>query len=443
MAGLLHATKLAFSLVCLLLTSACESWLQSKLEKKLPGARIEVLGTSKALSADKRAANLRVILPEPKLNIGWPQAGGYPNHAMHHLAAPGPLSVQWSTSIGDGTDEDAQLLSEPIFWKNRVYTMDINAVVSSLDAITGKKIWQVKLSKNNGDEGILGGGLAIEDNRLYATTGFAEVVSLELESGREIWRKRLNGPIRAPPTVSEGRLFAVTIANQIFALSISDGRELWTHAGLGEIAGLVGGAAPAVDRGIVIVPYSSGEVVALRVDNGGQVWTESLVALRRVDSISAISHVRGKPVIDRGIVFVVGNGNRTVAIDLRTGTRLWEIQIGGKNGPWVAGEFVYVLTRNAKLVCITRGTGMIKWIAPLPQFKNQKKKKNPIFWSGPVLAGDRLLAVGTQEEIWSISPYSGKILGRKKIGDAISISPIVARETVYVLTDNADLIALR
>jgi len=443
MKGFFRAATLGASLMSLTLLPGCGDWLEEKFQKKIPGKRIEVLRNSQALIADKRAEGLVVVLPKPVLNKAWPQAGGFPNHAMHHLSAPGSLSKLWSARIGKGSNEEAQLLAEPIVSQGRVYTIDVNAVVSSLDANTGKKIWRVDLAKNMEHEGTLGGGIGIEGNRLYATTGFAEVISLDLRDGNEIWRTQVDSPIRASPTVSEGRVFVVTIANQLVALSSADGKELWTHSGLGETAGLVGGASAAVDRGIVVVPFSSGEVAALRVDNGRLVWKQSLVALRRVDAISAISHVRGEPVIDKGVVFVVGNGKRTVAIDLRTGTRLWDLQIGGQNGPWVAGKFVYVLTRDAEVVCIVRDTGTVRWVTRLPKFEKPQKKKGAIFWSGPVLAGDRLLVASTNEEIWSLSPYSGAILSDKKISGPVLISPVVAVGTVYILTDDADLIAFR
>ncbi|MEE2661442.1 MAG: PQQ-binding-like beta-propeller repeat protein [Pseudomonadota bacterium] len=443
MKGLFRATALGVTLMCLILFPGCGDWLEEKFQKKIPGKRIEVLRNSRALIADKRSESLAVVLPNPVINRNWPQPGGFPNHAMHHLSAPGPLSKLWSARIGNGSNDEAQLLAEPIVSEGRVYTIDINAVVSSLDANTGKKIWRVDLAKNMEHEGTLGGGIGIEGNRLYATTGFAEVISLDLRDGNEIWRTQVDGPIRAGPTVSEGRVFVVTMANQLVALSSVDGKELWAHTGLEEVAGLVGGASAAVDRGIVVVPFSSGEVVALRVDNGRLVWKQSLVALRRVDAISAISHVRGEPVIDKGVVFVVGNGKRTVAIDLRTGTRLWDLQIGGQNGPWVAGKFVYVLTRDAEVVCIVRDTGTVRWVTRLPKYKKPLRKKGAIFWSGPVLAGDRLLVAGTHKEVWSISPYSGEILSDKKISGPVLISPIVAIGTVYILTDDADLIAFR
>lgn len=435
--------RIALVTASLLVLSGCGNWWGGAAEKPLEGERIDVLRGGSNLKTDRRISDLDVLLPRPEVNQDWPQAGGYPNHAMHHLAASGPLAQVWSTDIGEGTNDEAQLLAEPIVSGDRLYTIDTEAVVSAFNVKTGDRVWQVELSKDDEDEGILGGGLAFEDGRIFATTGFADVIALDAKNGREIWRKRLNGPIRAAPTVWAGRVFAITTNNELFALAWSDGRELWTHSGLSEVAGLVGAAPPAVDGSVVVVPYSSGEVAALRVENGRQVWIESLTALRRSDAVTAISHIRGRPVIDRGIVYIVSNSNRTAAVDLRTGTRLWEVSVGGRNGVWVAGNFIYVLTRDAELICLTRRGGRVRWIAQLPRFEDEEDQEDLIQWTGPVLAGDRLLVGSSHEEIWSVSPYSGKILGRVEVSGPVLISPVVARETVYVLTDEADLIAYR
>jgi len=213
--------------------------------------------------------------------------------------------------------------------------------------------------------------------------------------------------------------------------------------GIAETAGLLGGASPAADGSVVITAYSSGEIVALRLENGRVVWSDSLTALRRTDPVSSLAHIRGRPVIDRGRVVASSNSGRTVAIDLRTGSRLWEQGFGSTHGAWVAGEFIYLMSTNGEIVCLARRNGGIRWVRQLQRFEDEEDKENPIFWSGPVLAGDRILVGGSHGELWSISPYTGSLLGRVDVGGAVYLPVVVAQDTVFVLTDDADLIALR
>jgi outer membrane protein assembly factor BamB len=243
--------------------------------------------------------------------------------------------------------------------------------------------------------------------------------------------------------VADGRVFAITVDNQLEVLSTADGRRLWTHNGTPETAGLLVGTSPAVEGEVVVVPYSSGELYALRVENGRPLWSETLGPASRTDAVSALADIAGRPVIDRGRVFAIGNGGRMVAIDLRSGERVWEQDIGGIDSPWVAGDFVYVVSNDDNLICLSRSDGRIRWMQELPRWENPEKKSGPIRWSGPVLAGDRLIVVASDGEALSISPYTGKPLGRVELPDGTFLAPIVADGTLYVVTDEADLIAMR
>lgn len=438
--------RIAYSaavLTAALALTGCGSWLGGDGNKPLTGKRISVLALETALEPDPRIADLAVLLPRPQVNRDWPQAGGLPGHAMQHLSAKGSLNPVWQADIGTGSDDETQLLAQPVVAEGRIYTMDVNAVVRAFDAANGAGLWRRRLATREDRGGILGAGIGYEGGRLFATTGFAQVVALDAKSGREIWRRRVSGPMRAAPTISAGRVFVATVANELIALDTRDGSVLWSHLGLPEIAGLIGAASPAVSGSIVVAPFSSGELVALRVENGRQVWTESLTALRRANPAASLAHIRGRPVIDRGRVIAISNSGRQVAIDLRSGNRIWERPIGGVNQPWVAGSFIYVLSSKGELVCLTRRSGAIRWVRPMQRFEDEEDREDPIVWTGPVLAGDRLIVAGSNREVWSVSPYSGELLGRIKLSGAVMVAPLVANDTVYILTEDAELIALR
>ena len=87
--------------------------------------------------------------------------------------------------------------------------------------------------------------------------------------------------------------------------------------------------------------------------------------------------------------------------------------------------------------------GRIRWIQQLPRFEDEEDRDGPITWSGPVLAGDRLILASSLGEAVSLSPYTGEVLGRVELPDGVYLPPIVANETLYVLTDSADLVALK
>ena len=428
------------------LLAGCEllpDWIGDVEEKPLPGERISVLELESSISPDPRIADLDVRLPPPYANENWPQAGGYAGHAMHHLAIGDDLRQAWSADIGAAAGGESRILASPVVAAGVVYTMDAESQVSALRAEDGRLLWRVSLAPENEDEGEFGGGVAYYGQRLYAATGYGEVFALDPRDGSLIWRTRIGIPIRAEPTVSAGLVFVLSYDNQLHALDIETGEVAWTHVGIAEIAGLVGAASAAAAGGLVVAPYSSGELFAFRAENGRIAWSDSLTRNRRMTGLSEISDINGRPVIDRGRVYAIGHAGRMVSIDLRTGERVWSQEIGGVQMPWVAGAFVYVLTTENDLVCLSRREGRIRWVRRLRRFKDPEDRLGPISWFGPVLAGDRLILVSSDAKAVSISPYTGEILGTMKLSDPASVAPVVAEETLYILTDDARIVAWR
>jgi outer membrane protein assembly factor BamB len=402
-----------------------------------------VLSLDRQLEPDPDLARIPITLPAPVVDPDWPEAGGYPNHAMQHLALPDKLSQAWKADIGEGSSRYTHVLSQPIVASGRVYAMDGGVQVSALEAATGNRLWQVDLRPQDERGNSFGGGVASWNDRLYVSSGYAQVLALDPADGKVIWKTDVGAPVRSPPTVSDGRIFVVTVDNELTVLAAEDGRRLWTHNAIPETASLLGSASPAVEGEVVVAAYSSGEIYALTVENGRPVWSDNLATTRSVDAVSSLADIRGRPVIDRGRVFAASHSGRMVAIDLRTGERVWEQEFGSIHGPWVAGDYIYVLSNDNELLCLTRNEGKVRWLRKLPSYQNEKKKEDPMVWAGPVLGSDRLIVLSSDGEAISISPYTGEPLGREEMSAGGYMAPVIADNSLYVLTDDAVLSAYR
>jgi outer membrane protein assembly factor BamB len=362
---------------------------------------------------------------------------------MYHLSLSASPRQVWSADVGQGSGDVAQLLAQPLAVGDTVYAMDSGSLVSAFSADDGSRRWQVDLEDEDEDDGFFGGGIAFEGDRIFAATGFARVFALDAKTGETLWIHKAPSPIRGAPVVSDGRVFVITLDNQMLVLNVATGERLWNHVGVQETAGLLGSASPAVARNTVVVPYSSGEVLALLTDDGRTVWSETLSAVRRLDPLADIAQVRGLPVIDRDLVLAISHAGRMMAVDLRQGVRAWQVDIGGVQMPWAAGDFIYLVTNDGQVVCLQRRDGRIRWVTPLPRFADPEAQEDPIRWRGPVLAGDRLILAGSHGEVISVSPYDGKALGAISLGDGVAVAPVVANNSLYLLTDGGQLIALR
>ena len=434
----------ALALMLVIGVSGC-AWIKPAEDgNRLAGERISVLTYESKLKSDPKIAKIEVRLPRPFVNKEWPQAGGLPHHAMQHLAASGPLAPLWDADIGTGTGGDIRLLAQPVAGGGAVFTLDSKGRVSALDALSGKLLWRYGLRPRGSLVSVgFGGGLAYDNGRIYATTGFGQIIAMQASDGAEIWRKTLDTPIRTAPTIGNGRIFVITNDNQLYALTEETGEIEWSYVGIVESAGLLGGASPALFGETLIAPFSSGELVSLRAASGLVGWVDSLTRTGRPTPMAVLNDLKSGAVIDRGRVYSISHSGRMAAVDLRSGQRLWERDIAATQQPWIAGDFIFVVSQESELVCLHRKDGGIRWVQQLARYEDEDNREEPIFWAGPILVGDRLLLLSSDGYAMTVSPYDGSPIGRLELADAYFIPPLVANEIVYILSDDGQLQALR
>jgi outer membrane protein assembly factor BamB len=431
-------------LIALALTSCAHGRHSTHGKTPTVGTREPVLNYDTKAIAEPELADLAVVLPPPEVNADWAQPGGSPSKSMGHLSLPDTLTKAWSASIGKGSDASRRLNAPPMVYGNRVFTIDVAGTVRLFDTASGKTTWTQRIVDKGEDEhSAFGGGVSASDGRVFAATGYGLVVAFDFNSGKELWRVNLNTTLRGAPAISGATLFVRSGDNQLFSLNVATGATNWSVSGTTEPAGILGGGAPAIALDTVVTGYSSGELNAMRVENGRTVWADALARTGRTTAINALTDIDASPVIDRGRVFAIGHGGRMAALELATGQRVWERNFAGISTPWLAGDFVYVVTLDAQVICLTRGEGKIRWVTQLPHYKDKKKKAGAYGWFGPVLASDRLIVTGSNKTMVTISPYTGKILSSVKLSAPAYLPPVVANNQLYVLTDNGKLTMYR
>jgi outer membrane protein assembly factor BamB len=270
-----------------------------------------------------------------------------------------------------------------------------------------------------------------------------DVAALDAASGSVVWKVRPSGPLRGSPTVAFGSVFVMTQDDQIFALDAADGSVLWQDTGSSTQAGVFGVAAPAAAQGTVIAGYSSGELIAHRYENGRTLWADALALTSISTQVGSLTDIDADPIIDNGRVYALGQGGRMAAYELVTGQRIWELNLAGISTPAIAGEWIFTLTDDARLLAIARSTGKVRWLTQLPRWRDEKDKKGPIFWSGPVLAGNNLWAVSSEGEVYRISSAEGSASLFTDLDEPVSLAPIVANNTLYILDDSGRITAFR
>jgi outer membrane protein assembly factor BamB len=422
--------------------SMFDNWFGEK-KALLPGKRESVFVDRRGLVVDDGAP--KVVLPPAVRNAAWPQPGGNPAHLMGHLAANDHLTEAWKVEIGAGGGLRKIIMAQPVVLNGTVFTMDSDAEVSAFSLADGKRLWRVDTKpKDNDDSTNVGGGLGADGTTLYAANGLFQLVALDVATGKEKWRHDVGVPLRSAPTIADGRVFVTTINDRLFAFTAADGRQLWTHQAATPATAMLGQPAAAYYQGLVIAGFGSGELACLRADSGSVVWTDGLGASQERATVADFLSIRGLPVIVNGLVYAISMGGLLVCNDVPTGRRVWDRQIAGEDSPYVAGDWMFIISAEQQLAAVNINDGRITWIAQLPRWEDPEKKKYTLTWYGPLLVGDRLIVTGTSQDALSISPYTGEILGHLQLSEsAAPVAPVVADGTVLLVTNDARLIALR
>ena len=189
--------------------------------------------------------------------------------------------------------------------------------------------------------------------------------------------------------------------SELYAVNAQTGVVEWTQSAIAEPARMLSSPSPALVGETLVAPFASGEIIAMLSANGRRLWSEALTRAGTTTSLSAINDIAGRPAVAGGVVFAGGQSGTFAAVELRTGVRIWDKPIATVQTPWVAGSFVYVVSTSGELVAMDTTTGGIKWTRQLVAYRNERKKRNLITWTGPVMMGGRLVLASSDGRLKS------------------------------------------
>jgi outer membrane protein assembly factor BamB len=451
-----HASVIAAILATSLVVAGCASMhnpfaSRPKVSKAAKGERISLLELSDQLKVSDALKGQDFFLPAPAPQADWPLAGGNLEQSVENVDAAPNFEIAWRRPFGEKSGPHAHVMAPPIEAAGKVFVMDAGAGVSARDARTGAPIWRTDLkpkTKKDREREAFGGGLAFADGKLYVASGFRLVAQLDPNTGHVNWMTRTDAPLHDAPTVADGHVYVVDVDDELLTYDAASGTPDWTHQALTEPARMMVASSPAVSNGTLVASFASGELVAMRSDNGTELWNQPLSRTTRSNALSEIRDIAGRPVIYKGDVFAMSHADVMAATELRTGNVRWQIPLSGITSPWPAGDVVFAVGLDGMVICAARDSGQLYWLADLNAPGPAKKGKKPpkrsrAVWSSPILANNRLITVSDTGEAVALDAKTGAVQRRIKLGADALLGPIAAGGTLYVVTQGADLIAIR
>lgn len=389
---------------------------------------------------------LPVSLPAARMNVDWGHRNGSPSHSIAHPALGANLTPVFVADIGEGNSKSARITSHPVVANGVIYTIDARALVTAT-TLDGSTLWTRDLTPTRDNAGdASGGGISVGGGQVYVTTGFGEIAALDAATGAEVWTQDLDAPANAAPTLRGDLVYVVARDSTAWALDVTNGRIRWQRSGAPSTANFAGGASPAVSGEFVVFPFPSGEVLTTYPRGGLTRWSTFVSGDRVGNAASVINDISGDPVIVGGRVYIGNFSGRTVAINLANGDRVWTATEGAVNPVWPVGNAVFLINDLNELVRLDANTGNPVWRTALPTFEDEgrtSRQKRILAHFGPVLAGGRLIVTSSDGLIRQFDPASGAQIGQIDLPGGAASGPVVAGETLYVLSKNGQLHAFR
>lgn len=417
-------------------------------DKKLPqGVRISALDDFNS-SAHLQNTSL-TNLPNPYHNASWAQAGVNPQHIIGNLKAGDNLQELWGENFGKGISKRDILLAAPVVSGERVFAMDSRGQVSAFNLNTGERLWSNVLMANIAgmkETKSRASGLAVDNATLFATTGFGGVFAMNSETGTPKWRKVMEAPIRIAPTVTDKMLLVQTVDNKLYALDKANGQELWRFGVAQEDTVIAGGASPAYDAedNVVIAGFSNGEIVVLNATIGTPLWSEMLVSNKQVTSTTEINTIGAYPIVEDGIVYAISNSNIMLAIDMRSGDKLWEKEIGSMQNMLLAGDYLFVISNRNVLYAVDKNDGKVMWALDVYEYLvDEDGNTASVYAAPPLMLNGQIFVAFSNGKVLKIDAVSGTLKAKIDLGIDISNGLIAAQEKVIAVSDNADVIVFK
>ena len=413
--------NISFLLSILLCVSACQ--------KESPKGARERVFVGGALPA---------ILHEDAHNyaVDTPDVGTKKNSSFDYNG-----KTLWRAKVGMVSNH-ALLEQGPVVTKNLIITIDVNGVVMARGLKDGALKWSLP-TLDKKEEYRVGGGMCVYGERLYVATPLGRVVSVDTVKGRVLWSADTEVPLRSPPVANGRFVFVTTVINGLLCLDAKNGARIWGDFAQEGQHSIVGGAPPVLLSGNVLVGHTTGEVSALRQENGHVHWRNSMNP--ESDNLLLEDFLSWKApfVYSDTSLYLVHPAGVLLSADLRNGAVQWKLGAGYLYAPAIGQNVLFVVDMFGHMVCVEKVHGKVLWIADLPLYENPMQKlKRPIYWAGPVLAGDRLMLAGTDGSVLTVSPKNGKILDRVKLSkSAFYLPPVVVDRVAYFLDQSGEVIA--
>ncbi|MEO5369186.1 MAG: PQQ-binding-like beta-propeller repeat protein [Magnetococcus sp. DMHC-1] len=294
--------------------------------------------------------------------------------------------------------------------------------VVALNPADGSTLWKTDLGAS------ISGGVAADAERVYAGTIQAEMIALDRRTGRELWRSGVATSVASPPRPVRDLVVFLTLDNRTYALDAATGQRRWVHNTTPEPLVVMGAGTPAVQKGMVLVGYSSGEIFALSQNEGKPLWTTNLTVMGGRSELDLLQDVNAPLLVTPKAIFAANHQGRLMALQPATGKPYWERTISVVRTPLLVENRLVVSDVEGSLALLNVADGTPLW----------QTRLSDALLTTPVMFHDQIVVADSKGRIFAVDPTSGRVVGLDHFGEPIFADPLVDSGFLYLWTNDGN-----
>lgn len=347
----------------------------------------------------------------------------------------------WRKNSGTGTDEQYLKLA-PVVVNQRLYIVDSEGNLETMDATNGKRLWRKKIKATetiDGDSGWfrgaadirITGGPGYGENTIMIGTEEGEVISLSAEDGSELWRTLVSSEILSAPQRAENIVIVRTIDGKVFGISGAKGKRLWIYDRTVPPLTLRGTSTPVIDSGIVVTGFEGGKMAALDVRTGKLIWETSIATARGRSELERMVDIDSEPIIVEGAVYIATFQGHLAAVDLDSGRTLWSRDLSSHAGFSADEENIYITDDDSHIWALDRFSGTTLW---------EQENLHARAITAPGVVGDHIVVGDLEGYLHWVNKHTGRFSARTRLCDEPVIAkPIVVGKVAYTYCSDGRL----
>ena len=335
------------------------------------------------------------------------------------------IDVVRKVSVGSGTIYNHVKLA-PFVLDDEAYIASRDGNVIAYNLGTGEMLWEVSVDQQ------LSAGPYAAGNKVFLCDSDGKVTALDRTSGNNIWQVTLSSEILSRAVESDGYLIVRTADGSIFALDSETGSQKWVFDRSMPVLTLRGTSDPVIANGVVFVGLDSGKLVALDLLSGSEVWEQQVAIGRGRSEVERMVDIDGTPEVYGSKIYLSSYRAKLGAYSIRDGREFWSRELSSYNGPVIDkaadGKSLFITDDHGNIWGISADSGASLWKQSMLKLRKSTK---PVIKDNKVVVGD------FEGYLHFLDKTTGEIVARIEVFDsAIRQQPVIYKD--YIMIQNEE-----